>query len=337
MKLAHAAVVTPGRCGLYETTRELVANLRLLDVDSRIVDPTHDKNKLHPGGDEDRGAKFADMDWAAEADILVNHSGLGARLEKTSQPVIHVAHGRPRVSFQSEVKGDALIYSYQYNKNKDPRFQAVVTFWPRHKPYHEVMFPNTPVYTVPPPVDLKMWNMDGATHYNFDGKGGTHNVVCADAWRPDADLFDVINGFALFARRHKEAKLHIYGAPKDLKGWQPLLKSIRNKGNLGEVRGWVKTGLDNVYRAADMVITPHTIATRTRREAMACGCPVVSFGSSELEAFVNDMETTLSIKRESVRASAERLFNPANTAREFLAVVDGIQWMEPPKAEGVAA
>ena len=28
MKVCHAAVVTPNRCGLYETTRELVAGLR---------------------------------------------------------------------------------------------------------------------------------------------------------------------------------------------------------------------------------------------------------------------------------------------------------------------
>ncbi len=240
LRIAHLAIVTPYRCGLYETSRELVTGLRALGVDSRICDPTHDKNELHPGGEEDRGAKFANMDWAAEADILVNHSGLGARLEETSQPVIHVAHGRPQISFNAEVNGGTPVYSYHYTKNKDPRFKAVVTFWERHKPYHEVMWANTPVHSIAPPVDLEAWNMTGAKNYNFGGKKGDINVVCTDVWRPDSSLFDVVKGFSLFARGwDKKAKLHIYGAPKDLKGWHPLLKSIEDRGNLGEVDLWV--------------------------------------------------------------------------------------------------
>ncbi len=323
MKLAHMAVVTPGRCGLYETTRELVVGLRALGVDSRICDPTHDKNELHPGGLEDRGAKFADMDWAVGADLLVNHSGLGSLLEETRQPVILVAHGRPKTGFFLEVNGDTPVYSYHYTKNKDPRFKAVVTLWKRHLPYHEVMWPDTPIYCVTPPVDLEAWSPQGAANYNFGGKAGNINVVCTDVWRSDSSLFDVVHGFALFAR-NKQAKLHIYSAPKDLKGWHPLLKSIEDMNALGEVRRWVHKGLDNVYRAADMVITPHRIATRTRREAMACGCPVVSFGSSDIMAFVDDMNAALWIKRESVRAKAEVLYDPVRTAREFKVVIDSV-------------
>ena len=72
MRVAHMVVITPGRCGLYETTRELVAGLFRAGVDSRMVDPTKETNKLHPGGDNDRCAPIADMEWALKADIIAD-------------------------------------------------------------------------------------------------------------------------------------------------------------------------------------------------------------------------------------------------------------------------
>ena len=100
MRVSHMVAITPGRCGLYETTRELVTGLFKLGVDSRMVDPTKDKNKLHPSGDNDRCAPISDMDWATKADVIINHSGYdNTPIEKTKQPVIHIAHGRPGQSF----------------------------------------------------------------------------------------------------------------------------------------------------------------------------------------------------------------------------------------------
>ncbi len=327
VNVAHIAVVTPRRCGLYETTRELVAALRAQGVDSRIYDPTRAKNKLHPDADEDRGAPFADLEWAKTADILINHSGLGSDLEATDQPVIHVAHGRPRSSFLSEFKGSTPIYSYHYHKNRDPRWRAVVTFWPEHEPYLRVMWPDKPIHVVRPPVDLEAWNPKGPTHYNFGGLAGKVNVVCTDAWRDDVDPFVAVNAFALFAREYEGARLHIYGKPKNLRGWAPLLKTIQNDGNLGEVRPWVVKGLDNVYRAADCLLTPHTIDVRSRREAMACGCPVICTvspigGKCELNHHFAESSCDRKLERGAARADAERDYNPANTARDFMAAVE---------------
>ena len=342
LKLAHCTVVTPGRCGLYETTRELVVALRALGVDSRIVDPTFgfnvakyedaetgleiaDPPKCHP---DDRGALMASVAWAKSADVLINHSGLGKKLEATDQPVIHVAHGRPRSTFLIELKGGTPVMSYHYHKNKDPRFKAVVTFWPAHKPYHEIMWPDTPVHCVQPPVDLEAWTPDGPRGYGFHGKKGTCNVVVADAWRMDIDPFPVVNAFAIYARKFKGAKLHVYGCSKDLKGWGPLFKSIQEQGNLGEVLPWV-SGLANVYRAADMLITPHTIMVRSIREAMACGCPVAMMATPDVEKFAQGMEIVRVTDRREVRARAEKLFNPERTAVDFLHVVNCVRAPRP--------
>lgn len=323
MKLAHSAVVTPGRCGLYETTRELVVALRADGVDSRIVDPTRARNKLHPTADEDRGALFADAEWALQADVLVNHSGLGSELEATELPVIHVAHGRPRSSFLSEVRGSTPIYSYHYHKDKDPRFKCVVTFWPEHVDYLEVMWPETKVCCVSPPVDLARWTPDGPKGYRWHGHGGAVNIVCTDAWRVDVDPFPVVNAFALWAREHQGAKLHIYGNSKELRGWAPLIKQIQDDGNMGEVRGWV-AGLAHVYRAATMLITPHMINVRSVREALACGCPVARMNGASLSGFGYEMGKTLGVGRSEARRTAEVNFNPQRTATSFARIAKDV-------------
>lgn len=318
MKVAHLAVITPGRCGLYETTRELVTALRNAGVDSRLVDPTRETNKLYPNGTEDRGAWFAGMEWAKTADVLVNHSGYDKTpVAKTDQPIVHVAHGRPRSSFLSEMKGDTPIYSYHYQHNRDPRWKAVVTFWPEHIPYLEVMFPDKPVIHVPACVDLDAWNSDGPGGYDFHGKKGEINVVCTDAFRDDIDPFVPLNAFALWARKQRGAKVHIY-AMQNQKGWGPLLKQISDDGNLGEATGWVK-GLDHVYRAADFMITAHDIDTRSVREAMACGCPVVRVQNlNAIPNFDHDPD------RDRWRRRACARFNPEKTAAAFKAILEKV-------------
>lgn len=274
MKIAHIAVVTPRRCGLYETTRELVAAERDLGIDARIVDPA--PTPLHPGGDNDRGAKFADESFAFEADVVVNHSGMDGRLDAVECPVIYASHGRPLSSFLGERKGEAPVYSYYYKRGyQSQRFDYVVTFWPEHVGYLQVMFPNTPVEAIPATCDLSFWKPDGPRGYGFHGRKGEVNCVIADAWRNDVCPFDAINAFILFSRQWSGAKLHIYGLDNNRKGIEPLLQVMKEEGTLGEVCGWT-LGLENVYRAADVAITPQRILTRSIREAQACGCPVVS-------------------------------------------------------------
>lgn len=321
MRSAHVTVVTPGRCGLYETTREVVAGLRARGVDARLVDPTRATNTLHPSGTEDRGAVFADLQWALQADVVVNHSGLGKELEESKQPIVHVAHGRPRSSFLTEKSGGTPIYSYHYAKNRDQRFKAIVTFWPEHVPYLRVMFPDRPVTYVQPSVDLAAWTLDGPSGYSFHGQKGVINVVCSDAWREDVDPFVPLNAFALWAREMKGAKLHVYGAHKNLKGWQPLLRRIKDDGHLGEVMPWI-SGLANVYRAASCLLTPHVIATRTIREAMACGLPVVRMPGPTLDQIRTAFAVALDTDRSTVRRAAEAAFNAQTTAAQFHSVLE---------------
>ena len=320
MKVAHVAVITPRRCGLYETTRELVKGLRDIGIDSRLVDPLPNKNPVGFKGTEDRGALVTDLEWAKTADILVNHSGLGD-LEDCGKPIIHIAHGRPRHSFLSETSGSTPIYSYHYANNKKDNFKSVVTFWPQHIPYLNVMYPDKKVIHVQSPVDLDYWR-PAESKYDFGGHGGGVNIVCTDAFRDDIDAYDPINAYALWARENKDLnpKLHIFGKPQNMKGWGALIKRVQDDGNMGLVQGWASQ-LQHVYRAADLVLTAHQIDVRTVREATACGCPVVRVRDIADSDIISQ---ALEMSRADVRYEAEQLFDMKETARQFKAVLDEI-------------
>lgn len=307
MKVAHSVVITPGACGLYETTKELVTGLRDRGVDSRMVDPIR------------RGEE--DLKWAEEADVIVSHSGVIQT--ESEKPVVHVAHGRPRASWLNE-KHRTKVYSDMYRANKENKYKAVVTFCPEHEPYLRVMFPTTPVHVIQSCVDLEAWNPDGASHYGFNGQGGRVNVVCADIWRDDLDPFIAINAFALWARIVPGVKLHLYGVyEEDMEHGVALLKTLENAGVLGEVQGHVK-GLANVYRAAHCAVTTQNIDTRSVREALACGCPVVRFTNPVLNGLMKSFTDGLAQSRTLVRQVAMDRFDPAVTARQFMQVLDGV-------------
>ena len=317
MKLAHVVIVTPRLAGLYETVRELVAAERALGFDARMYDPAPTKH--YPTTPEDRGALLCDKEFLREADVIVDHSGCDGSTNDLETPHILVAHGRPRHSFLSERDGGPPIYSYHHRIERTPKYKAVVTFWPEHVGHWRLMFRTKPIYVVPPCVDLKAWTQDGPSGYGFHDRAGAFNIVCSDPWRDDSDPFDVFHAVAVVARALPGLKLHIYGRQgENEKGWQAIFKQFNEEGILGENQGWIG-GLDNVYRAADLLVTANSINTRTKREAMACGCPVYAV-TGDVEHDAKAILASLRSDRQAVRREAEREFDPLNTAKAFLAV-----------------
>jgi glycosyltransferase involved in cell wall biosynthesis len=324
VRVAHAVVITPHRCGLYETTRELVVGLRELGVDSRMVDPSPRKDVVKPDN-EDRGAPYATMGWGVDADLIVNHSGYdNTPLGATSQPVVLVAHGRPRSGFLSEVKGSTPCYSFKGTQNKNERLKAVVTFWEQHLPYWRFMMPDKPIKYVPPSVDLGAWKFDGPSGYNFHGKKGRVNIVISDPIRDDVDWFYPLQAAGLFAREVEGVKIHVYGRIGKTRGHDAIIRRIQDDGHMGEIGGWV-SGLDNVYRAASFVMTGNDIAVRTVREAQACGCPVVTVNdlNSKWRVDCRAAMRQLNDDRLLIRKMAEGAFNPKVTAMRFKEVLGG--------------
>jgi len=324
MRLAHLAVVTPHLAGLYETTRDLVMAERALGIDACIMDPKRST--------DDRGVPTGcDIGFVESADVLVSHSGLGS-FSGVQKPIVHVLHGRPESSFLLERLGRINVYSFLANAARDPRYKRFVTFWEEFVPYWSVILPEDRLRVVPPPVNLEEWSLgNGQAPYDFGGKAGKVNVVCADVWREDLTPYRTINAFYQFGKATPGAKFHLYGKDGNARGRGVLLLALAKQGMLGEVKGWVKN-LVEVYRAADLMITPHWIATRSVREALACGCPVVADVNNRFAvatadatnpiAFAEAMSRGLESDRATNRRIAERAFNPKVAAEAMQKVCE---------------
>jgi glycosyltransferase involved in cell wall biosynthesis len=325
MKIAHSAVITPHQAGIYETTRDLVAGLRAAGVDSRITDPLNE-----PELQEDRGVPIVSGDWVKEADVICSHSGLSKLANSLDTPVVHFLHGRPHSSFLLEQKGKLAVYSYL--KTIRDRFALFITFWPEFLDYWRAVLPHERVKAIAPPVDLDRWTPDGPDGYGFHGEKGKRNVVCASMWREDETPFHIINAFRVLATRVQGVKLHVYAAPGG-QAWEVLRDSLTEIASLGEVQGMVR-GLEHVYRAADCVITPHRIATRSVREPLACGTNVVMAPGNnyspfqadpqDLGAYANQIERALGESAPNRRV-AEMLFDPATSAGQLIPYLEQVE------------
>jgi glycosyltransferase involved in cell wall biosynthesis len=288
-----------------------------------MVDPSPRKDVAKPDN-EDRGAPYASMGWGVDADIIVNHSGFdNTPLGATKQPVVLVAHGRPRSGFLSEVRGSTPCYSFKGTQNKNDRLKKVVTFWSEHMPYWQFMMPDKEICFVPPSVDLGAWKLDGPSGFKFAGKKGRVNIVITDPIRDDVDWFYPLQAAGLFAREVEGVKVHVFGRLGKTPGHDAIIRRIQDDGHMGVVGGWVG-GLDNVYRAATVMLTANEIATRSMREAMACGCPVVQVTDLNSPWRVDLRAAMLKTieDRVLIRKKAEALFNPKVTAQKMKAILD---------------
>jgi glycosyltransferase involved in cell wall biosynthesis len=57
--------------------------------------------------------------------------------------------------------------------------------------------------------------------------------------------------------------------------WEYLIAALRKLDSLGVIWGR-RNNMEEVYRAADMVLTPQRIATRSVGEPLSCGIPVIA-------------------------------------------------------------
>lgn len=333
MKIVHVVAVTPKLCGLYETTRELAAALRQAGQDAVMVD-------VHAGRGrrgEDRGVPYGPVEAGAiqQADVILSHSGLDG-IDTYDKPIIHVQHGRPRSSFLSERNGGLPIYAYQLRWSRHAQSRAVVTFWTEHVLYLRHLWGAVPVYAVPACVDLEAWTPAGPGGYHFHGCKGERNLVITDPWRDDIDPYWALHAYLEWVRvspdARKRTKLHLYGCTSTTQQRiSTLLNLVEASGCLGEVLGWVD-GLAHVYRAADLLLTSHTIATRSIREAMACGCPVQRATregiheeeSAQFEAWLGANRDQMSAWRQAARVQAQEMFAPAATARRMQEICERV-------------
>ena len=271
MKIAHFAIFAPNASGQYETVKDLILAERRVGIDAHFIDYGFKDKRESRNGLQDGEIITHPIKWADEADIWFCHSLIP---KEVSKPVVLALHGRPENSFRLEFHKISPIISSIIEWAKQKKYQAYVTFWQEHLFYWSRILPGEKIFYIPAPIDFNTFSLEGP-EYDFGKNSGVLNIVIADMWREDTTPFNLIFAAKYFKENfYKETKLHLYGIPRD-NTCINFLSPLKKAGLIGELSGLVKN-LPEIYRAADMVITPNIIATRIVRESLSCGTPIVA-------------------------------------------------------------
>ena len=275
MKVAHFAEFGPQRSGLYGTTRDMIMAEKMLGIDSVLIDShvTKEGKIISRPNLKDGDLPIMPPAWATQADILVHHSIIHQELRHLGIPKILCMHGRPESTFLLEhrrvVRG---IYGAQFEHAKDPSYKAFITFWKEHLPHHSTIIPLKKLFYVPAPVDLARFTPEGISH-DFQGAPA---LLVADMWRHDITPFGVLHAAAQYYTQYNhKAKVYAIGTIPKKSSMVALRKVLQRNGVYG---GFLKkvANPEVCYRGATIVLSPHRIATRVIREALACGTPIVA-------------------------------------------------------------
>lgn len=292
MRIVHCAPFSPNRCGLYEAARDMVVADKLAGHETYMLDVgTTSKDTYTPGApdkiDDRGGTKIVtwnpDIIWSA--DVIIAHTGIPDNwIAPCSAPVIWMLHGRPRACFSPEYGAGGHTYSLIANLARWPRIKKMVTFWPYHVQFwNPVIPPEKLVFLPAPPIDEKRFCKDGPKH-SYTAMGGKWNIIICESWREDVDTYEITHGAIALAKRMQGIKFHLYAMETPLKCWEYLTAELRRLGALGEV--WARrANMEEVYRAADILLTPQRIATRSVGEALSCGLPVVAARGCEYATY----------------------------------------------------
>lgn len=288
MRIVHFAPFAPCACGLYEAARDMVIADRLSGHETYLVDvgiTTLIKGEFKheegiPGKKDTRGGTEViseDPSIAQKADILIAHTGIPDNwIVQCQAPMIWILHGRPLACFRPEQFGVGNSYSLIANIAKWPRVKAMVTFWQHHVPYWLPIIPTEKlVCFTAPPIDEKRFCKEGEKH-DFKELGGKWNIMLAESWREDVDMYEIVHGAIEFAKTRTDVKFHFYGLVSPVPiCWEFLISELRKLNALGEL--WARRpNIEEVYRVADVLLSPQRIVTRTIGEALSCGLPVIA-------------------------------------------------------------
>jgi len=275
MKVIHYARFSPNACGLYHTTKDLVKAEKGVGIDAHFVDIDSVKGvaTLQEPGKKDGWMTTSDPSVAEDADILVRHTSMPNDMENSGIPVVLAIHGRPQSSLLLDERTNEPIVEGMYNKGRDCRYKAFFTFWPEHVSFWKRIVPEHKLHLVPAMVDLMEWR-PGGKKFDFGEHNGKPNILIADIWRADVTPFEEIMAVAEWIKTEcPSARLHIAAAPTG-KGANVLWRALREEKVLGYACGQTKD-IKEIYEACDVVVTPHTIATRIVREGSAMGKDVI--------------------------------------------------------------
>lgn len=273
LKVAHFGNFGPNQAGICQTTIDMIKAERSVGIDAQYID-FEGKNPCRVGL-KYNGVTTVGPSWADGADLLVRHSAIPHKFERSDKPIVMCLHGRPEYTFVLEYVGRSAVVSEYLSCANRPNYRGFITFWKEHLPFLNFLLPDRSIDYVPAMVDLDKYNPNG-TKFNFGKASGSPNIVIADMFRADTTPFNVLLAAGLFVKKYcPEGRIHIFGLQRaDTNPVKAVIDSLLDAGVMGHHTG-IFQDMDTVYRAADILVTPHIIATRIVRESLASGLPIV--------------------------------------------------------------
>ena len=342
MKVAHFSRFVPNQSGQYGTVKDLIKAERGLGVDAGFIAPMMGQGVETSAAiaRKDGWLQTEKMEWADDADILVRHVLVPSKMVHSGkQAKVMCLHGRPENSFLLGIYSLNAVYNTVYYERKT--WDMFVTFWEEFKFHWSQLIDDSEsrLRYVPAMCDLDLYNPEGDKR-DLGELSGKPNIVIADMWREDTTPYNVLHAAAYFKANYcPEAAIHVYGIPKDKKSIVDLNRILKNKGVIGETIGLCRK-MEKTFRAADIVVTPHVIATRVIRESMSCGTPIVAGGDCPYTQYGGDPRNIQAFAKEinrcwedikvnpdlgkDFRLRAEKEFNLEQTGRAMIAVFDEV-------------
>ena len=345
LKVAHFASVKPNQAGISGTAIDMVSAERAVGIDAQLIDYAGD-GKPCIVGIENNGVSTIGPSWAKTADIIVRHSAIPPYIQALNIPQVMCLHGRPEYGFMLHYYGKSQLLGEYFQCAKDPKYRAFVTFWKEHLTYLNILMPDVKIDYIPAMVNLDVCKPDGV-RLDYGTDGGKPNILIADMWREDTTPFNILIATAKFVLKYcPEARVHICGLQKQNESpVKDVIEKMKAAGVISQSETIVKN-MNQIYRGNDILVTPHHIATRIIREALAYGLPIVAGMGCPYTKFTADARHTAgfaaeinrcwnSIKgdrakaRKDARAMAEKNFNLKDAGKAALKVFERI--MKEPK------
>ncbi len=314
LKVAHFAKFAPNQAGISGTAIDMVMAERLVGIDAQLIDYAGSE-KPSIVGQTSNGVTTVGPSWAEKADILVRHSAIPQRLENLGKPLVQSMHGRPEYMFRLDYINKLKIIGEYKRLAADSRYKAAITFWREHLDFLNMLLPDTKIDYVPAMVNLEVFKPTGI-RLDYDTDGGKPNILITDMFREDVSPFNVLLAGAMFIRKYcPEGRIHIYGLQRTKESpVKDIIEMMKTANILSQAEPLTKN-MHQIYRAADMLITPHRIATRVIREALASGVPIVAGEGCPYTEYTADARYT-----EGFAAKIDECWNDIKDNREVASI-----------------
>lgn len=290
--------------GLFETAKELITALdHLPETEAGVVDVVANMSlqgeityRGANGGVKDPVSNFKSksFEWAKDADIFIIHSSIPSPLKSKVEKAktVFITHGTPEYCAALEFWENKPVWKacIDYVTKCD----MTIHFEKRHARYWQFaeadLYYDRASYYIPKGIDIQryipIWELKQPIpdrDYFQSWMDTAPNVLFLESWRNINMPFHLLYAFKDVFDLLPSARLYMYNWDNSAFTWW---KAAVQAGWHHWIRAWEPRLPDPrpAYRSAHMLVHPHWFGDKSRvsMEAMACGCPVIAHGSSDI-------------------------------------------------------